>query len=139
MAPIAITPDELGDAWRDGRVGLDLQVDWNGRRFGAANGAAMAFGFHELVAHAARTRHLVAGTIIGSGTVSNKQGDLWGSSIANGGVGYCCLAEVRTYETIEQGKPATPFMRDGDTVRIEMFNAAGENIFGTIENRVHAL
>ncbi|MCK2086795.1 2-keto-4-pentenoate hydratase, partial [Thauera aromatica] len=73
------------------------------------------------------------------GTVSNKQGDLWGSSIEHGGVGYCCLAELRTYETIEQGEPATPFMGDGDTVRIEMFDAAGKSIFGTIENRVVAL
>jgi fumarylacetoacetate (FAA) hydrolase len=73
---------------------------------------------------------------VGSGTVSNKQGDLWGSSIANGGVGYCCLAEVRTYETIEQGKPATPFMKHGDRVRIEMFDGQGQSIFGQIENEV---
>ncbi|MBS0543408.1 MAG: 2-keto-4-pentenoate hydratase, partial [Proteobacteria bacterium] len=74
-----------------------------------------------------------------SGTVSNKQGDLWGSSIEHGGVGYCCLAEVRTYETIEQGKPTTPFMRDGDVVRIEMCDRDGCNVFGTIENRVAAI
>ena len=82
---------------------------------------------------------LGAGSIVGSGTVSNKQGDLWGSSIAHGGVGYCCLAEVRTYETIEQGQPATPFMRAGDTVRIEMFDAEGRSVFGTIENTVAPL
>ena len=100
-------------------------------------GVDMTFDFGQLVAHVAKTRTLCAGSIVGSGTVSNKQGDLWGSSIANGGVGYCCLAEVRTYETIEQGKPATPFMKQGDKVRIEMFDARGQNIFGTIENRVN--
>ena len=96
----------------------------------------MTFDFGQLVAHVAKTRTLCAGSIIGSGTVSNKQDSLWGSTVDNGGVGYCCLAEVRTYETIEQGKPATPFMDHGDVVRIEMFDAQGQNIFGTIENTV---
>ena len=101
-------------------------------------GVDMTFDFGQLVAHVAKTRELEAGSIIGSGTVSNKQGGLWGSSIDHGGVGYCCLAEVRTYETIEQGKPSTPFMVDGDVVRIEMFDRDGRNVFGTIENRVAA-
>ncbi|MCB1872363.1 MAG: fumarylacetoacetate hydrolase family protein, partial [Gammaproteobacteria bacterium] len=92
--------------------------------------------FAQLIAHAARTRELEAGSIIGSGTVSNKQGDLWGSSIDHGGVGYCCLAELRMYETIEQGKPVTPFMAYGDRVRIEMLDASGATIFGAIENEV---
>ena len=140
FSPVAVTPDELGEAWKDAKVHLPLVVHLNEQLFGKPNaGVDMTFDFGQLIAHVAKTRTLCAGSIIGSGTVSNKQGNLWGSSIANGGVGYCCLAEVRTYETIEQGKPATPFMRDGDTVRIDMFNAAGENIFGTIENRVHAL
>ena len=140
FSPVAVTPDELGSAWQDAKLHLPLRVALNGQPFGCPNaGEDMAFSFAQLVAHVTKTRAMAAGSIVGSGTVSNKQGSLHGSSIANGGVGYCCLAEVRTYETIEQGKPATPFMRDGDTVRIEMFNAAGENIFGTIENRVHAL
>jgi fumarylacetoacetate (FAA) hydrolase len=96
----------------------------------------MAFSFAQLVAHVTKTRAMAAGSIIGSGTVSNKQGSLHGSSIANGGVGYCCLAEVRMYETIESGKPATPFLRFGDRVRIEMLDAAGQSIFGAIEQTV---
>ena len=137
FSPVAVTPDELGDAWRDAKVHLPLVVHLNGQLFGKPNaGVDMTFDFGQLVAHVAKTRNLGAGAIIGSGTVSNKQGNLWGSSIDNGGVGYCCLAEVRTYETIEQGQPQTPFMDHGDTVRIEMFDAAGASIFGTIENRV---
>jgi len=96
----------------------------------------MTFSFAQLVAHAAATRELGAGTIVGSGTVSNKQGGLHGSSIANGGVGYCCLAEVRMYETIEQGKPATPYLAYGDTVRIEMVDQDGASIFGAIDQEV---
>ena len=137
FSPVAVTPDELGEAWKDAKVHLPLVVHLNEQLFGKPNaGMDMTFDFGQLIAHVAKTRTLCAGSIIGSGTVSNKQGNLWGSSIANGGVGYCCLAEVRTYETIEQGKPVTPFMRHGDTVRIEMFNAQGQNIFGTIENTV---
>ena len=137
FSPVAVTPDELGDAWQDAKVHLPLLVHLNGTLFGKPNaGVDMTFNFGQLVAHVAKTRSLCAGSIIGSGTVSNKQGNLWGSSIANGGVGYCCLAEVRTYETIEQGKPVTPFMRHGDVVRIEMFDAQGVSIFGTIENAV---
>src|SRR5690606_32795671 len=119
------------------KVHLPLVVHLNGELFGKPNaGVDMTFDFGQLVAHVAKTRTLCAGSIIGSGTVSNKQGSLWGSSIANGGVGYCCLAEVRTYETIEQGKPVTPFMRQGDVVRIDMLDAQGRSIFGTIENQV---
>ena len=137
FSPVAVTPDELGGAWKDAKVHLPLLVHLNGELFGRPNaGVDMTFNFGQLVAHVARTRTVSAGSIIGSGTVSNKQGDLWGSSIANGGVGYCCLAEVRTYETIEQGQPATPFMQHGDVVRIEMLDEHGQSIFGTIENRV---
>lgn len=140
FSPVAVTPDELGDAWKDAKVHLPLVVHLNGKLFGKPEaGVDMTFDFGQLVAHVAKTRELEAGSIIGSGTVSNKQGDLWGSSIDHGGVGYCCLAEVRTYETIEQGKPATPFMRDGDVVRVEMFDRQGASVFGTIENRVAAL
>ena len=137
FSPVAVTPDELGDAWRDARVHLPLVVHLNGRLFGKPNaGQDMTFDFGQLVAHVAMTRELEAGSIVGSGTVSNKQGGLWGSSIEHGGVGYCCLAELRTYETIEQGKPSTPFMRAGDVVRVEMFDRDGHSIFGAIENRV---
>jgi fumarylacetoacetate (FAA) hydrolase len=112
-------------------------VQINQRPFGKPNaGEDMTFNFAQLVAHAARTRELAAGTIIGSGTVSNKQGDLHGSSIENGGVGYCCLAEVRMYETIEQGAPKTSFLRFGDTVHIEMRDADGASIFGAINQQV---
>jgi fumarylacetoacetate (FAA) hydrolase len=99
-------------------------------------GSDMVFNFPQLVAHVAKTREIEAGSIIGSGTVSNKQGGLHGSSIANGGVGYCCLAEVRMYETIETGKPQTPFLKFGDTVRIEMLDRDGKSIFGAIEQQV---
>ena len=137
FSPVAVTPDELGPAWRDGKVHLPLRVELNGEPFGCPNaGQDMTFDFPQLVAHAARTRRLAAGTIVGSGTVSNKQGGLHGSSIRNGGVGYCCIAEVRMYETIEGGAPATPFMRFGDRVRIHMSDARGEDIFGAIEQVV---
>jgi fumarylacetoacetate (FAA) hydrolase len=137
FSPVAVTPDELGDAWRDSKLHLPLLVTLNDKPFGRPNaGEDMTFSFAQLVAHAAKTRELEAGSIIGSGTVSNKQGNLHGSSIDNGGVGYCCLAEVRMYETIEQGKPQTPFLRFGDTVRIEMMDAEGSSIFGAIDQEV---
>jgi len=140
FSPVAVTPNELGAAWRDGKLHLPLTVTLNGALFGRPDaGVDMTFDFGRLIAHVAKTRELEAGSIIGSGTVSNKQGGLWGSSVNNGGVGYCCLAEVRMYETIETGKPITPFMRNGDTVRIEMFDDAGKSIFGAIENEVRAL
>ncbi len=137
FSPVAVTPDELGEAWRDAKVHLPLTVHLNDRLFGRPDaGVDMTFDFGRLVAHVAKTRALGAGSIIGSGTVSNKQGDLWGSSIDNGGVGYCCLAEVRMYETIEKGQPTTAFMEYGNTIRIEMFDADGASIFGAIENRI---
>ncbi|MVW62638.1 2-keto-4-pentenoate hydratase [Massilia sp. NEAU-DD11] len=137
FSPVAVTPDELGDAWRDSKLHLPLLVTLNDEPFGRPNaGDDMTFSFAQLVAHAAKTRELAAGSIIGSGTVSNKQGSLHGSSIANGGVGYCCLAELRMYETIEQGAPGTPFLRFGDTVRIEMLDADGASVFGAIAQEV---
>ncbi|MGW8393539.1 fumarylacetoacetate hydrolase family protein [Pseudoduganella sp. HUAS MS19] len=137
FSPVAVTPEELGKAWQDNKLHLPLLVQINRQPFGKPNaGEDMTFSFAQLVAHAARTRELCAGTIIGSGTVSNKQGSLHGSSIANGGVGYCCLAEVRMYETIEGGKPQTGFLQFGDTVRIEMHDAQGKTIFGAIDQTV---
>lgn len=127
MAPFAVTPDALGTAWRDGRVCMDLHVDWNGQRFGRANGAAMDYGFHDLVAHAARTRDLVAGTIIGSGTVSSP---------AYAEVGSSCISEVRAIETIRDGKPSTPFMAYGDRIRMEGRDADGAAPFGAIDQIV---
>ncbi|GAB3465928.1 fumarylacetoacetate hydrolase family protein [Massilia terrae] len=137
FSPVAVTPEELGPAWHDSKLHLPLLVTLNDKPFGRPNaGEDMTFSFAQLVAHAAKTRELAAGSIIGSGTVSNKQGSLHGSSIDNGGVGYCCLAEVRMYETIEQGKPATPFLHFGDSVRIEMLDAEGSSIFGAIDQEV---
>jgi fumarylacetoacetate (FAA) hydrolase len=127
VAPFAVTPDELGDAWQDGRVCLDLAVDWNGNRFGNANGAPMAFGFHELIAHAARSRNLPAGTIIGSGTVSNPNYRVVGSS---------CIAERRGIEMVDEGVAKTGFMRFGDTVRMEARLSDGTSPFGAIDQRV---
>lgn len=124
MAPFAVTPDELGPAWRDGRVALDLHVDWNGRPIGHANGAPMQFGFHELVAHAAFSRDLVAGTVIGSGTVSNPNYAEVGSS---------CISEVRAIEMIAGGRPETAYMAFGDRVRMEARASDGSAPFGAID------
>jgi fumarylacetoacetate (FAA) hydrolase len=137
FSPVAVTPDELGPAWQHGRLHLPLLCHVNGTLFGKPNaGADMTFDFGQLIAHAARTRRLAAGTIIGSGTVSNRQGSLHGSSVANGGVGYACIAELRMYEQIEHGAPKTPFLQHGDTVRIEMLDSDGASIFGAIEQKV---
>jgi fumarylacetoacetate (FAA) hydrolase len=137
FSPVAVTPEELGKAWQDNKLHLPLLVQINRQPFGKPNaGEDMTFNFAQLVAHAAKTRELCAGTIIGSGTVSNKQGSLHGSSIANSGVGYCCLAEVRMYETIESGKPQTGFLQFGDSVRIEMHDTQGKTIFGAIDQTV---
>jgi len=137
FSPVAITPDELGADWKEGRVHRPLTVHLNGQLFGQPDaGTDMIFNFPQLLAHVSKTREMVAGSIIGSGTVSNKQGGLNGSSIAHGGVGYCCLAEVRMYETIETGKPQTSYLQFGDTVRIEMFDRNGASIFGAIEQHV---
>jgi fumarylacetoacetate (FAA) hydrolase len=127
FSPVAVTPDELGDAWTDGKVHLPLVTHHNGKPFGHPNaGVDMVFNFPTLIAHAAKTRHLSAGTILGSGTVSNKDRS----------VGSSCLVEKRTLETIEGGKPQTPFMKFGDTVKIEMLDAKGRSIFGAIEQKV---
>jgi len=140
FSPVAITPDALGAAWRDNKLHLPLRVWVNDRLFGQPNaGVDMTFDFAQLIAHAAKTRRLAAGSIIGAGTVSNKQGGLWGSKIEHGGVGYACIAEARTYETLEHGAPSTPFLRDGDRVRIDMQDASGQSLFGAIDNRVQAL
>jgi len=137
FSPVAVTPDELGASWLDSRVHRPLTVHLNGALFGQPDaGQDMVFNFAQLIAHAAKTRALCAGSIIGSGTVSNKQGGLQGSSIANGGVGYCCIAEVRMYETIETGQPETPYLQFGDRVRIEMHDRQGASLFGAIEQTV---
>ncbi|WP_300453277.1 fumarylacetoacetate hydrolase family protein [Accumulibacter sp.] len=137
FSPVAVTPDELGDAWHGGKVHLPLLVHINGRLFGQPNaGLDMTFDFTRLIAHAARTRELEAGSIIGSGTVSNRQMATHGSSIGDGGVGYCCLAELRMYETLEKGAPQTGFLKFGDRVRIEMLDRDGRSVFGAIEQAV---
>ena len=134
FSPVAVSPAALGEAWRDGKLHLPLLVRLNGAPFGAANaGHDMTFNFPRLIAHAAMTRPLRAGTIIGSGTVSNKRDGGPGRPIAEGGVGYSCIAERRMIETIEKGAPETPFMRFGDRVEIEMRDAAGASIFGRID------
>ncbi len=135
FSPVAVTPDELGDAWDGGRVHLPLSVDLNGAPFGRANaGVDMTFDFGALIAHAARTRPLSAGSIIGSGTVSNRGEDgSPGRPVGQGGAGYSCIAEIRMIETIETGAPVTPFMGWGDRVRIEMRDAEGRSIFGAID------
>jgi fumarylacetoacetate (FAA) hydrolase len=124
---VAVTPDELGDAWRDGRVHLPLHVERSGEWFGHPHGSQMTFHFGELVAHAATTRRLSAGTIVGSGTVSNEDRS----------VGSACIAERRAIEMIRDGAPATPFLGDGEEVRMDVRDAGGRSIFGEIRNRVH--
>ena len=137
FSPVAVTPDELGDAWNGGKVHMPLCVDLNGKPFGRADaGIDMAFDFPALIAHAAKTRALTAGTIVGSGTVSNKKDGGPGRAIADGGVGYSCLMELRMVEQLAGGKSTTEFMKFGDTVRIEMKDRAGHSIFGAIEQTV---
>jgi len=127
FSPVAVTPDELGEAWEGSKVHLPLKVWLNGELFGEPNaGVDMTFSFAQLIAHAAKTRALGAGSIIGSGTVSNKSEN----------VGSCCIAERRTLEQIEKGAPSTPFMKFGDRVRIEMFDSGGHSIFGAIDQEV---
>jgi fumarylacetoacetate (FAA) hydrolase len=136
FSPVAVTPDELGDAWRDAKVHLPLVSTLNGRQFGHPNaGVDMTFSFAQLIAHVAKTRDLVAGSIIGSGTVSNKEAGGPGRPAAEGGIGYSCIAEQRTVETINGGKPVTPFVSFGDRIRIEMLDASGRSIFGAIDQR----
>ena len=137
FSPVAATPDELGNAWRDGKLHLPIVVQLDGEVFGKADaGIDMTFDFPTLIAHAAKTRSLAAGSIIGSGTVSNKLDNGPGKPVPEGGVGYSCLAEIRTIETINSGKPQTPFLGFGDTVRIEMIDQAGLTVFGAIEQQV---
>ena len=129
FSPVAVTPDELGAAWQGGRVHLTLQTQWNGRKVGLCEaGPEMTFHFGQLIAHLATTRRVRAGSIVGSGTVSNKD---WSK-------GYSCIAEKRAIETIESGAPVTEFMRYGDTVRIEMKGSDGQSVFGAIEQTVAA-
>lgn len=138
FSPVAVTPDELGDAWRDSLVHLPLLVDYNGMRFGCAEaGVDAAFNLADLIAHAAKTRTLGVGTIIGSGTVSNRGEDGGpGKAVADGGRGYSCIAELRTIEVLHSGTPITRFMCAGDTVRIEMRDSQGHSIFGAIEQTI---
>jgi fumarylacetoacetate (FAA) hydrolase len=138
FSPVAVTPDELGPAWDGERLDLPLIVDVNGKPFGRANAARdMTFDFPTLIAHAAKTRRLAAGSIVGSGTISNRDAAGGpGRPVEEGGVGYSCIAELRMVETIVTGKPVTPFLRYGDRVLIEMRNGAGRTIFGAIEQQV---
>jgi fumarylacetoacetate (FAA) hydrolase len=127
FSPVAVTPDELGEAWSGGKVHLPLSVHWNGKWFGAPNaGEDMTFSFPQLIAHAAKTRFLGTGSIVGSGTVSNKDASR----------GSCCIAERRTREQLEQGSPKTPFLKFGDRVKIEMLDAHGTSVFGAIDHDV---
>ena len=127
FAPVAVTPDELGDAWDGARLGLPLISTFNGKEFGHPNAATdLTFDFGQLIAHAARTRYLEAGTVVGSGTVANRDAS----------VGCSCIAERRVRETIDSGKPVTPFMKFGDHIRIEMFGRDGQSIFGAIDQKV---
>ncbi|RNF84372.1 fumarylacetoacetate hydrolase family protein [Montanilutibacter psychrotolerans] len=127
LSPVFVTPDELGDAWQDSKLHLPLLTHINGEWFGAPEaGVDMQFNFAQLVAHAAKTRPLSAGTIVGSGTVANEDTSL----------GASCFAERRTVETLELGKPQTPFMSYGDVVRIEMLDRDGRDVFGAIEQRI---
>jgi fumarylacetoacetate (FAA) hydrolase len=138
FSPVAVTPDELGEAWGAGKLKRPILTTLNGKLFGKLDaGADMTFGFGELIAHAAKTRPLGAGAIIGSGTVSNKGADGGpGRPVADGGAGYACIAEQRTVETLLHGAPKTAFMQFGDTVRIEMMDASRHSIFGAIEQRL---
>jgi fumarylacetoacetate (FAA) hydrolase len=140
LSPVFVTPDALGERWKDGKLHGPLKVDLNGRPFGRADaGEDMTFDFGTLIAHLAKTRNLGAGTIVGSGTVSNRDADGGpGKPIEQGGLGYSCIAEVRTVETILEGKPTTGFLNAGDTVRIWMDDEHGHPIFGTIEQTVIA-
>ena len=138
FSPVAVTPDELGDAWRGGRVHLTLQSSWNGRKVGMCDaGDEMTFHFGQLIAHIAKTRNVRAGSIVGSGTVSNK-----GVEGKDGRMdwpkGYSCIAEKRCIETILDGAPATEFMKFGDTIRIEMKGRDGQSVFGAIEQEIVA-
>jgi fumarylacetoacetate (FAA) hydrolase len=141
FTPVAVTPDELGEAWADALIHLPMRVDYNGEPFGRPEaGKDATFTMARLVAHAAKTRPLVAGSIVGSGTISNKGADGGpGKPVAEGGLGYACIAEIRMIEKIATGEFKTPFMKPGDTVRIEMQDVSGHSIFGAIEQVVEAV
>ncbi|WP_323845991.1 fumarylacetoacetate hydrolase family protein [Microbulbifer magnicolonia] len=137
FSPVCVTPAQLGDNWKAGKLHLPLQSFLNGDKFGEPNaGVDMTFHFGQLIAHAAKTRPLGAGTIIGSGTVSNKLDGGPGKPVAEGGVGYSCIAEIRMIETIQNGKPSTAFMQFGDQIAIEMLDEKGQSIFGRIEQTI---
>ena len=137
FSPVAITPDALGDAWSEGKLSGTFEVAINNQEFGRLEASAdMNFDFGDLITHAAKTRKLAAGTIIGSGTVSNRDGTSAAKPVAAGGAGYSCIAELRMIETIASGEPSTSFLAFGDVVRIEMKDADGRSIFGAIEQRV---
>ena len=138
FSPVFVTPDALGTAWQNGKLSGVLAVDLNGAAFGRANaGEECTFDFGVLIAHLAKTRQIGAGSIIGSGTVSNRDADgTPGRPVAAGGRGYSCIAELRMVETIATGAAITPFLRYGDKVRIEMRDAAGHSLFGAIEQDV---
>ena len=137
FSPVAVTTDEPGPQWTNAKLHLPLASYINNQLFGKPDaGKDMTFNFAELIQHAAKTRNLGSGTIIGSGTVSNKQGTKTDTSITAGGVGYSCIAELRMIETIRDGKPATPFLNPGDNVKIQMMDTSGSNIFGSIEQNV---
>jgi fumarylacetoacetate (FAA) hydrolase len=140
LSPVLVTPDELGERWQDGRLHGAVKVDLNGQPFGRADaGVDMTFDFGTLIAHLAKTRNIGAGSIIGSGTVSNRDADGGpGKPVAAGGLGYSCIAEIRTIETILEGSAKTPFLKGGDTVRIWMDDERGHPIFGVIEQEVVA-
>ena len=130
FGPVAVTPDEVGDAWRGGRLHLTLQSTWNGRKVGMCDaGDEMTFHFGQLIAHLCKTRNVRAGSVIGSGTVSNKD---WSK-------GYSCIAEKRAIETIEDGAPKTAFMKFGDTIRLEVKGRDGQSVFGAIEQEIAPL
>lgn len=138
FTPVAVTTDELGTAFHGGKVSLPILTFINGQPFGKpAADVDMTFDFPTLIMHAARTRALSAGTILGAGTISNRAADGGpGLPVAKGGSGYSCIAEQRTVETLREGKPTTPFLQFGDTVTIEMLDAGGRSIFGKIEQKV---
>ena len=135
FSPVAVTPDELGEAWKGGRVHLTMQCTWNGRKVGMCEaGPEMTFHFGQLIAHLCKTRHVRAGSIVGSGTVSNKSVQVKGKP--QWPKGYSCIAEKRAIETIQDGQPSTEYMKYGDTIRIEMKGLNGESVFGVIEQEV---
>jgi fumarylacetoacetate (FAA) hydrolase len=138
FSPVAVTLDELGDAWDHGRVHLTMQSTWNGRKVGMCEaGPEMTFHFGQLIAHMGKTRNVRAGSIVGSGTVSNKSVDVNGKP--EWPKGYSCIAEKRAIETILDGKPSTEFMKFGDTIRIEMKGKDGQSVFGAIEQKMAPL